>query len=115
MNRAPRRLGMVTGSSTPLSVFGLKNVLVVSKLPGRVERPGMNSLEFDAPFTWQVPQLIRALRAAPPRIEGELKARLPRFEKLDLRPWSASEWKTSRGMSIASWSSSELIGKPVRS
>jgi hypothetical protein len=72
---------MVTGSSTPLSAFGLKKALVVSKFPGRVERPGMKSLGFDAPFTWQLPQLRPAFRAAAPRVRGELNARLPRFER----------------------------------
>jgi hypothetical protein len=41
----------------------------------------MNSFGLLAPFTWQVPQLRCALLAASPRIEGELKARLPRLER----------------------------------
>src|SRR5215813_5788056 len=77
--RAPRRLGILTGSRTALSALGLNSAPVVSKLPGRVDRPGTKSLGFDAPLTWQVLQLIPAWRATPPRMAGELNARLPRL------------------------------------
>ena len=51
----------------------------MSKLPGRVDIFGMKNLALPAPLTWQVPQLMPACRATPPRIPGELKARLPRL------------------------------------
>ena len=64
-----------------LSAFGLNSGPVVSKLPGRVDIFGMKNLALPAPLTWQVPQLTPACRATPPRIAGELKARLPRLTR----------------------------------
>ncbi len=72
---------MVTGSSTLLSAFGLKKALVVSKFPERLDNPGMKSWGFDAPLTWQVPQLMPAFRAAAPKVNGELNARFPSLER----------------------------------
>jgi hypothetical protein len=69
------------GSSRLLKALGLNDRPVVSKFPGRVDMPGMKSFGFDAPLTWQLPQLTAARRATPPRMAGELKARSPRLTK----------------------------------
>src|ERR1700677_1400641 len=107
--RAPGRVGVGNRSSTKLSALGLNRGPVVSKLPGRVDIFGMKNLALPAPLTWQVPQLTPACRANPPRIPGELKARLPRLTIYDLPP-AISDRNTSRGLSSASSLSSVFGG-----
>src|ERR1700754_1862124 len=95
-----------------LFAFGLNSGPVVSKLPGRVDILGMKILALPVPLTWHVPQLTPACLATPPRIAGELKARLPRLTMYDLRP-ANSEWNTSRGLLSASSLSSVPGGNVV--
>jgi len=46
---SPAILGGVTGSNRPLSALALNSAPVVSKVPGRLDRPGMNSAALPAP------------------------------------------------------------------
>jgi len=48
---APAQARIVTASKMPLSAFGLNSAPVVSKVPGRDDNPGTNSLALDTPLS----------------------------------------------------------------